>query len=78
MPKKKEVVSDFRYATGEARVPWAAVGENVRSLDVMEMVKLLVQPEKGKKTRYDAQLKKVVADLTLDKHILTEVVRKKL
>jgi putative transposase len=26
----------------------------------------------------NAQLKKVVADLTLDKHILTEVVRKKL
>ena len=24
----KKKASDFRYNTGEARVPWAAVGEN--------------------------------------------------
>ena len=27
---KKKAASDFRYDTGAARVPWAAVGENVQ------------------------------------------------
>lgn len=27
--KKKKATTDFRYDTGEARVPWAAMGEKV-------------------------------------------------
>ncbi|MCP4645303.1 MAG: aminotransferase class V-fold PLP-dependent enzyme, partial [bacterium] len=63
MPKKKEV-SDFRYDTGEARVPWAAVGENVNTDDVLELVKFLMPPAKGRKRDYDARLKKVSSELT--------------
>lgn len=37
--------SDFRYNTGESRVPWAAVGENYNQQDVMEVVKFLMQGE---------------------------------
>jgi len=39
--KKK---SDFRYATGDARVPWAAVGEHVWHEDLMGLIRLLVKP----------------------------------
>ena len=37
--------SDFRYNTGESRVPWAAVGENYNQQDVMEVIKFLMQGE---------------------------------
>lgn len=40
MPKK---ASDFRYNTGETRVPWAAVGENYNAEDVMALVAFLMQ-----------------------------------
>ena len=63
MPKKKSDASDFRYDTGEAKVPWAAVGENIRSQDVLEMVKFLYQPVQGKKQAYDKQLAKLRKDL---------------
>ena len=62
MPKK-EKISDFRYATDEARVPWAAVGENVREQDVLDIVKFLVRPGDGKKGKYNAQLAKVEKEL---------------
>ena len=42
MPKK---VSDFRYNTGETKVPWAAVGENYNARDLMEVVRFLMQGE---------------------------------
>ena len=29
--------TDFRYNTGETRVPWAAVGENYNVADLMEL-----------------------------------------
>ena len=32
---KKKNDSDFRYNTGETRVPWAAVGENYNALDTL-------------------------------------------
>jgi dTDP-4-amino-4,6-dideoxygalactose transaminase len=35
--------SDFRYSTGEAMVPWAAVGENYNADDVLDVVRFLVQ-----------------------------------
>lgn len=37
--------SDFRYNTGETRVPWAAVGENYNNDDMMEVIKFLMQGE---------------------------------
>ena len=38
-------VTDFRYNTGAARVPLAAVGENYNVQDLMEIVKFLMQGE---------------------------------
>ena len=35
--------TDFRYNTGAARVPWAAVGENYNAADLMEVIKFLMQ-----------------------------------
>ena len=32
--------SDFRYDTGEARVPWATVGEKVDVDDIGEVIKV--------------------------------------
>ncbi len=53
---KKKNDSDFRYNTGETRVPWAAVGENYNAVDTMEVVRFLMQGE-GKE--YDAALQSV-------------------
>ena len=35
--------SDFRYNTGETRVPWAAVGENYNAEDVMAVIRFMMQ-----------------------------------
>lgn len=35
--------SDFRYSTGEAKVPWAAVGENYNADDIIDIIRFLVQ-----------------------------------
>ena len=48
--------TDFRYNTGETRVPWAAVGENYNVQDLMEIIRFLMQGE-GKE--YDDALKAV-------------------
>jgi len=64
MPRKRTDASDFRYDTGEARVPWAAVGENVSDDDVLALVKFLIQPAKGKRRRYDAQVRRLARNLT--------------
>ena len=42
--EKKKSGGDFRYAVGEAKVPWHAVGEFYRANDVMEVVKFLLPP----------------------------------
>jgi perosamine synthetase len=39
---RKPVSSDFRYDTGEAKVPWTAVGEVMRHEDVMNVLKFLM------------------------------------
>ena len=61
--KKKQVAADFRYDTGEARVPWAAVGEMVNNDDIAEIVRFLCQPAQGKTTKHKAQLKRVNQEL---------------
>ncbi len=35
--------TDFRYNTGETKVPWAAVGENYNVHDLMEIIRFLMQ-----------------------------------
>ena len=37
--------TDFRYNTGETKVPWAAVGENYNAHDLMEIISFLMQGE---------------------------------
>ena len=63
MGEKK--ASDFRYNTGETRVPWAAVGENYNKDDVMAFIKFLMVGE-GKD--YDAAVEAVAEKIAeLDK-----------
>ncbi|NPV55032.1 MAG: DegT/DnrJ/EryC1/StrS family aminotransferase [Firmicutes bacterium] len=52
--------SDFRYDTGDARVPWAAVGESYTQDDVLDLIKFMIQ--KGDDT-YDTILQRITADL---------------
>ena len=52
--------SDFRYNTGETKVPWAAVGENYNVEDVIDVVKFLIQK---KDEHYDGLLVKTEAAL---------------
>ncbi len=42
--------TDFRYNTGETKVPWAAVGENYNVHDLMEIIRFLMQ---GSGKEYD-------------------------
>ncbi len=37
--------TDFRYNTGATKVPWAAVGENYNTKDLMEIISFLMQGE---------------------------------
>ncbi len=63
MGEKK--ASDFRYNTGETRVPWAAVGENYNAEDLMEIVKFLM---KGQGPAYEKTLARVETEIyALDK-----------
>ena len=63
MEKKK--ASDFRYNTGETKVPWAAVGENYNAEDLMTIIRLMM---KGKGEAYDEAIKAVEKDVyALDK-----------
>ncbi len=58
--------SDFRYNTGETRVPWAAVGENYNVEDIMALLSFLIQ-EDGQ--GYAKALKEVEkAIIELNKH----------
>ena len=52
--------TNFRYNTGVAKVPWAAVGENYNVNDLMEMIKFLMQGE-GKE--YDDAIAAVRAQI---------------
>ncbi len=60
---KKEVVSDFRYNTGESRVPWAAVGENVREEEILSIINFLIQPVDKKGKEYKVKFDRIKADL---------------
>ena len=62
----KKKASDFRYNTGETRVPWAAVGENYNAEDVMEVIRFMMQ---GKGEEYD----RIIADVQKDIFALDKV-----
>jgi len=60
----KKAVSDFRYNSGAARVPWAAVGEPVREEDVAQIVRFLLRPADGKSAAgYERQFSRVRREL---------------
>lgn len=52
--------SDFRYNTGETKVPWAAVGEDYNAKDLITIIKFMM---KGKGEAYDEALKAVEKDI---------------
>ncbi len=58
MAKKK--ATDFRYNTGETKVPWAAVGENYNREDVMAVIKFMM---KGEGADYEKALAEVEAKI---------------
>lgn len=60
--EKKKSGGDFRYAVGDAKVPWHAVGEFYRADDVAEVVKFLL-PEGEDEALYAEKLNAVTAAL---------------
>jgi len=62
MEKRKKAKSDFRYATGDARVPWAAIGESINTDDIAEIVKFLI-PVGDDPASYDAQFVRVKEEI---------------
>jgi perosamine synthetase len=59
MNRKKTSSPDFRYDTGPAKVGWPAVGEPIRTGDLLRLVEFLVPPKPGRQEAYKHQ-KKVV------------------
>ncbi len=58
--------SDFRYSTGAAKVPWAAVGEHLNLDDIEAILRFLVQPQQGREADYEAAVvaaRRAVADM---------------
>ena len=69
--KAKKKASDFRYNTGETKVPWAAVGENYNAEDLMTIIKFMMT---GHGEAYDAALQ-AVEDAEEEIDNLTEALR---
>ena len=61
--KKKKESADFRYDTGVARIPWAAVGESIREKDVIELARFLLPPDDSMKKEYNDQFKRVAEEV---------------
>ena len=53
--------SDFRYDTGDSKIPWATVGENINYDDIVDVLDFLVKS--GGSTEFDEQFKKVKAEV---------------
>lgn len=60
--EKKKTSFDFRYDTGEARVPWATVGESINMDDLMEIIKFLIP---GREQDYEEHLQKVRREINI-------------
>lgn len=61
MEEKEIKGGDFRYAVGESKVPWHAVGEFFNGNDALELVRFLL-PDSGD-TDYDKAVKETAASL---------------
>lgn len=59
MEKQK---SDFRYDTGDAKIPWAAVGESMNLEDVASVIQFLI-PEGKNNSAYKKQFAVVMEEL---------------
>jgi len=62
MPEK-ESGGDFRYSTGEASVPWAAVGEHLGACEAKSVIRFLARAEEGAQASYDERMQAVDAAL---------------
>lgn len=62
MKKQQKAKSDFRYDTGEAKVPWAAVGESMTVEDITSIIKFLI-PGDFDNPAYSKQFEKVRQEL---------------
>ncbi|UCH36636.1 MAG: DegT/DnrJ/EryC1/StrS family aminotransferase [Armatimonadota bacterium] len=63
MKKKDKPTSDFRYDTGETKVPWAAVGEDLNADDLVRIIRFFVQPQAEDDAAYSERLERVRAAL---------------
>ena len=75
MSNKEGSQGDFRYAAGESKVPWHAVGEFYKADDALEVIKFLMPP-KGDQAAYEAALTKVqagIADLAKESGVATKL-----
>ena len=64
---------DFRYAVGEAKVPWHAVGEFYEKDDVLEVIKFLLP---GNGEQYDSAINSIaknLSDLRLHSSVATKL-----
>lgn len=61
-PEADAPQSDFRYDTGEAKVPWAAVGETFSPDDAVELLKFLFRPGSDQ-APYNEALERVAASV---------------
>ena len=62
MKKQEKAKSDFRYDTGEAKVPWAAVGESMNIEDISSIINFLI-PAGSDNAAYQKQFDKVTDEL---------------
>lgn len=60
MSEVKKSGGDFRYAVGDAKVPWHAVGETFHAGDVLELVKFLLP---GEGANYDAAAARLAVEV---------------
>ncbi len=60
--RNEKVKSDFRYDTGAARVPWAAIGENLNIEDIESILKFII-PSGEDHDAYNQQLIKVKEEI---------------
>ena len=72
----KKTQADFRYDTGETRVPWAAVGEYYQPQDVSALIRFLLRPKPGAADKYETVMGRI--DAALDKIGAVSVPAKKL
>ncbi|MBP8952880.1 MAG: DegT/DnrJ/EryC1/StrS family aminotransferase [Armatimonadetes bacterium] len=65
MPDEKSA-GDFRYSTGDAAVPWAAVGEHLGVCEAQSLLRFLARPRPGREDEYKLRLEqadRAISDL---------------